>query len=476
MKKVISILIAVLLVFVSGCSSHPLHNNSNINNSQFNYDNSNLPLGSGLSNDSYDSTSGNNLNSGSSHEEESQDNSPSIPDITVSQLPLSGESQPTSSYESNSFGSSFSNNLDDSFEYPLVYPHNLLYSPVNIQKTDAFLSLTQKQKDIFHIIDCAAADMKSGYVELGLCSVEDIYVAYFALRNSRPEYFWLPNRFEIKVVGSIYSIMLSSSGGYEFSPEQVRSMTSQIKTVLAELNQSMSASPLTEYERELFIHNWLISRVTYDHDAAAGNSSGSNAWSAYGALVEGKAVCEGYARALSLLFNMCGIQNRCITGVTTGDHMWNLVKIEGEWYHLDATGNDSGDSNYYTYFNLSDKTIGLTHLIDTPFYDSYNYNLPQCDAVTYNYFVKNQRVFDSPDGDRTKIAKSLADFLNEGGTVFDFCFSENSSYVFSAATLQQLDISEIISLANSRLPKGKKINNIYCFGVPNAKAFRFKVE
>ena len=84
-------------------------------------------------------------------------------------------------------------------------------------------------------------------------------------------------------------------------------------------------------------------------------------YSAYGAIINGKAVCQGYA---SLFYRMCreaGIPARIITGLGNGGaHAWNIVKLDGAYYNVDVTWDDTEDSNY-NYFNKSDSEYASTH-------------------------------------------------------------------------------------------------------------------
>ena len=108
------------------------------------------------------------------------------------------------------------------------------------------------------------------------------------------------------------------------------------------------------------IYDWIVDRVVY-HDAEAQSSTITypTAYSAYGAAIENKAVCQGYA---TLFYKMCteaGLGCRIVDGTAQGsrgkeDHAWNIVKVGGSWYNVDVTW----DANYkqkkdYHYFLLS---------------------------------------------------------------------------------------------------------------------------
>ena len=123
----------------------------------------------------------------------------------------------------------------------------------------------------------------------------------------------------------------------------------------------------------------------------------ADSFNAYGALCLGVAVCEGYAEAAALLLNRAGVETLVITGDSRGEkHAWNIVKIDGDYYHLDVTWNDPVQQNsistikYYDYFNLTDKEIGKDHSWDKEKYVS-------CTAEKYNYYIYNNLIVKSRD-------------------------------------------------------------------------------
>lgn len=94
----------------------------------------------------------------------------------------------------------------------------------------------------------------------------------------------------------------------------------------------------TDYDKILAAHEYLRSHVTY--------TEGEEylLHTAYGALVNKEAVCEGYAKAYKLLLNEMGIPCEV---VINEDHAWNEVLLDGNWYVVDVTSDDAGDSLEY---------------------------------------------------------------------------------------------------------------------------------
>ncbi|MBP5303577.1 MAG: hypothetical protein J6Z00_01625 [Clostridia bacterium] len=138
---------------------------------------------------------------------------------------------------------------------------------------------------------------------------------------------------------------------------------------------------------EKYLHDKICAMCDYDYDTAHGTSQASAlAYSAYGALIRGKAVCTGYTLAMQLLCNYVNIPCYHIRGIAQGgDHMWNIIYLTGYPYFLDVTWDDDEDSGpLYSYFNVTDEILDYRQI--TQEFPS----APQCSATEYNYFVYNQ--------------------------------------------------------------------------------------
>lgn len=114
------------------------------------------------------------------------------------------------------------------------------------------------------------------------------------------------------------------------------------------------------YEKALAVHDYLVLNCKYDDENYMANTIPKVSFTAYGALVNGTAVCEGYSYAFRYIMYKLGIP--CLL-VTSGemDHMWNIVQLDGKWYHVDATWDDPTPDRIgkagHMYFLLSDSKI-----------------------------------------------------------------------------------------------------------------------
>ncbi|MBE5923263.1 MAG: hypothetical protein E7271_02190 [Lachnospiraceae bacterium] len=148
---------------------------------------------------------------------------------------------------------------------------------------------------------------------------------------------------------------------------------------------------MTDYEKELALHDYIVSHCHYSEQDVSDVES--DIYTAYGALVNEDAVCNGYAEALQMMFTCVGVESCFVVG-TAGDvdHAWNLVKLSGEWYHMDATWDDplpdQGDKVMHPYFNVSDEVMASNH---TWLRSDY----PKAESMTYNYYQYNNQYFET---------------------------------------------------------------------------------
>ena len=107
------------------------------------------------------------------------------------------------------------------------------------------------------------------------------------------------------------------------------------------------------------IHDYIIEHTKYDKERADYNKIQYNSNTAYGVLFEGYGVCNGYADTMSIFLNRYNITNYKIA---SANHIWNAVKIDGTWYHLDLTWDDpimkdNKDVVLHDYFLISTKKL-----------------------------------------------------------------------------------------------------------------------
>ena len=168
-------------------------------------------------------------------------------------------------------------------------------------------------------------------------------------------------------------------------------------------------SGLTDYEKEKFVYEYLIETCRYDEYAA-------HAGSCYGALIEGVARCEGYAK--SFMWAMWALDIPCMT--VTGEaangeeflysrHSWNIVQIDGTYCYLDATYDDVEQNGEqfpisYGFFNVDQNSVEQSRETDALYL---RLGIPDCASMDNSFYVKNRSYLRSGG----QAAKMLSELL-----------------------------------------------------------------
>ena len=209
---------------------------------------------------------------------------------------------------------------------------------------------------------------------------DEFEIAYEAYRNDYPQHFWLPTSYTYYtdlLSGTVEKVVLNTL----WSKSALVAAISEFEQAADMFLEDIPLS-LNEYETEKAIHDKLIFSLTYSDNS-------NNAHNAYGALIEHRCVCEGYAEVFQYLLYKRGILSVRVTGTAGGsNHAWNIIRINGAYYHVDVTWDDAyEDCVSYGYFNLTSAQILNNHTLkDTP------YTLPACTETTYNYAQFEKRL------------------------------------------------------------------------------------
>ena len=146
-------------------------------------------------------------------------------------------------------------------------------------------------------------------------------------------------RYEYSLENGVYSYTIVISPDYYTDAQQESKVDERVKDIIAKLNIGRHSS---EIERVRAVYRYLIENVSYD-EVHKNNAHYHLKSTAYGALVNKRAVCQGYAVAAYRLLRELDIDCRVITGTASdGDlgeeyHAWNIVRVDGKYYDLDIT-------------------------------------------------------------------------------------------------------------------------------------------
>ena len=177
--------------------------------------------------------------------------------------------------------------------------------------------------------------------------------------NTNPQFFYLEkwNYSYYPSTGQVTKLMFTYTG----SRERIRYQREEIEKALAETEEMVDRERMTEEEIALALHDYLAVHVKYAYDDYLDGTVSDSAYNIYGALVEGEAVCQGYALAYEFLLKRYGLQSCGIAVSNKANHAWNVVKIGNIWYHVDVTGDDPAYDNLgqalHSFFLISTKTL-----------------------------------------------------------------------------------------------------------------------
>lgn len=190
---------------------------------------------------------------------------------------------------------------------------------------------------------------------------------YEAVYNDHPELFWLDTAYSCKYLsdGQCVEVTLSF-----YDDQDTQKLEQIVQEILA------GAPGEGTEEQEKYIHDVLVERVTYDKDADMGQS-------AYSALVNGRSVCAGYARAFQYLLQQLKIPCYYCTGYSGASHAWNLVKLGEQYRNVDVTWDDTEPATT-DYYNRTDAEYVGTHIRT-----GLSIYLPACDLGEASEIVLN---------------------------------------------------------------------------------------
>ena len=110
------------------------------------------------------------------------------------------------------------------------------------------------------------------------------------------------------------------------------------------------------YTTILNVHDYICNTADYDFDTYNGNGE---AYGAYDCLWLHSSVCSGYALAFQAYMEYLGIPCYYASGrVNGGNHAWNIVQLDGQWYHIDCTWDGQDEETYHRYFLLGADRCG----------------------------------------------------------------------------------------------------------------------
>lgn len=221
---------------------------------------------------------------------------------------------------------------------------------------------------------------------------------YFLLRLDHPEIFYSVN-FKYRYYEDSENIEMIPE--YLFQKSKImdhqKAMDARVKKL------ARQAEGMSEKEKELFIHDFICQNIHYD------KLKKPYSHEIIGPLGHGVGVCEGIAKSVKILCDALGIW--CMIAISEANpekkikyrHAWNIVRIGGRYYHLDATFDNSlghKETIRYDYFNLSDSQIFRDH-------EPVIWKIPKCDDGEHTYYREKKISFTKYEDVRKRAAQAV---------------------------------------------------------------------
>ena len=227
--------------------------------------------------------------------------------------------------------------------------------------------MTKQQQSTYHCILQGVKNLETEF-QIPALAGEELYNVFFQMRLDHPEIFWATG-YKYRYYKDSPNIIFIPE--YLFDKNKVRehqkAMTARIDKLIR------PAQKLSELEKEKYVHDFICENIRYD------KLKKSYSHEIIGPLGQGVGVCEGIAKAVKVLLDALGVW--CIIAICGNNpdkgikyrHTWNIVRINGTYYHLDATfdntlcknntheKNEKDSEIRYDYFNLDDQQIFRDH-------------------------------------------------------------------------------------------------------------------
>ena len=254
--------------------------------------------------------------------------------------------------------------------------------------------LKQEEREIYQFLYNGFVKHKEYIVIPGTSSTVNYHKVIRAVLSDNPDIIYF-NCNCIKVIDLILKKTIQVFP--EKSAKQSFDKQKELSAVGDLICRKIMKECFDNYQRVLAVYLYLQDTVIYDinemNRALAGDYHYSDTHNAFGALVNRRAVCDGIASAVSLLLGKIGIKCMTITGTSAiygqkkVNHAWNIVEIEGKYYHLDTTWDISKHSMFdeyaYDYFLQNDENMAFDHDWDVM-------SAPVCKEDNLSYFSKNR--------------------------------------------------------------------------------------
>ena len=220
-----------------------------------------------------------------------------------------------------------------------------------------------------------------------------------------PDFYWLDMKYRALSIGDLHILAL----GQKYA--DIEYLDNLIDEKTDEVLKELITDSMDDFEKTLKIHDWICDHVRYMETYNDGDQE------VYGALIEKRARCAGYAKLFTIMLDKVGIKSEVISGESLDDgekvpHAWNLVYMDGKPYYFDITWDDNDEIGWnHHWFAVTQKEFSKTHFPSQGYDWNYDAN-----HTEHNYYLRNNMYLEK------YYYKYISNMINQYGKNFSLKF------------------------------------------------------
>nr|WP_320027282.1 transglutaminase domain-containing protein [uncultured Acetobacterium sp.] len=290
------------------------------------------------------------------------------------------------------------------------------------QQFDGYAFLNENEKQAYAKVVQMLTDFDSEAKVSGI-STEEIEGVLSAVDYDHPEIFWAG---EFSYYFDEDNQMVSKvMVEYPYNETEKDRRQAEIEAAYQDYSTGIK-NGMSEYEKVKYAYEYVIKNTVYEEDL----EDDQNIYSVFG---KKGSVCAGYSKAIQYLLKRTGIECSYVAGeaIGQGAHAWNIVRVDGEYYYLDATWGEFNvadnaepeKSIFYDYFCVTTKELLKSHQPDESLI-----KYPEFTATAANYFVKENKLYDlNKQSEQNRFAADLEAAANMGEKYFHYAITDSNT-------------------------------------------------
>lgn len=299
--------------------------------------------------------------------------------VTISPQPASPTEFELTSYEpfiSEKFGGGSQG--DDSIGAPEGWIDEPSSPSVNTEP-----SAPKSEEELYELLLEGISERRESITGLGNDS-ELVSPVAFRIWYEHPELFWFQGRgFTREETVGDELVSITYEPQYIYTADEIADYQAQLESVCAPVIADLENK--SDYEKVKGVFDYVVDTIDYGGDV-------SRDCNAAAGLVDHTGVCSAYAASVQYLCQRLGLESQNITRMDVDDtfsHAWAAVKVEGDWYYVDATSGDMMMGDLDRTVTMYDYLLMTTEQMEREYVVLDGQNAPECTATTYNYHVYN---------------------------------------------------------------------------------------